>query len=139
MTDRTKICSATITPYLNSGCKYTTIFIYNKRPPESQRAFSYLWFLESEFLEEVVTFVINEDECREVLNVDLPDRLHSKLWILYALDALDVVLCENRSRTTDRTEVESALLVASVSNALCTVTLCEHHHTSAVALEKVNV
>ena len=95
--------------------------------------------LESKLLEEVVALVIHEDECWEVLNLDLPDSLHSELWVLYALDALDVVLSEDRCRTTDRTEVESAVLLASVSHALCTVTLCEHDHAAAVALEEVNV
>ena len=57
--------------------------------------------LKTDGLEEVVTLVVNEDECREVLDLDLPDCLHSKLRVLYALDALDVVLGENCSRATD--------------------------------------
>ena len=56
------------------------------------------WF---DLLEEVVALVINEDECREVLNLNLPDSLHSELWVLNALDALDVVLREDSCRTTD--------------------------------------
>ena len=95
--------------------------------------------LEAELLEEVVALVINEDECREVLNADLPDCLHSKLRVLYTLDTLDVVLSKDSCRTTDRTEVESAVLVTCICNALCTVTLCKHHHAAAVALEEVNV
>ena len=96
-------------------------------------------FLESEFLEEVVTLVVNEDECREVLNLDLPDCLHTEFRVLHALDALDVVLSEDRCRTADRTEVESAVLVTCVSHALCTVTLCEHDHAAAVTLEQVDI
>ena len=38
---------------------------------------------------EVVTFVIDDDECGEVLNVDSPDRLHAELGILDALDICD--------------------------------------------------
>ena len=57
--------------------------------------------LQSELLEEVVTLVIYEDECREVLDVDLPDCLHSEFRVLHALDALDVVLSEDCCRTTD--------------------------------------
>ena len=52
-------------------------------------------------LEEVVALVIYKDECGEVLNLDFPDSLHSKLGVLYALDALDVVLCEDGCGTTD--------------------------------------
>ena len=99
----------------------------------------YRMILESELLEEVVALVVNEDECREVLNTDLPDSLHSELRILNALDALDLVLSEDSCRTTDRTEVESTVLVAGVCNALCTVTLRKHDHAAAVALEKVYI
>ena len=81
-------------------------------------------FLESEFLEEVVTLVVNEDECREVFHMDLPDSLHSEFRVLYALDALDVVLRKDRCRTSDRAEVESAVLLASICNLLASVTLC---------------
>ena len=51
--------------------------------------------------EEVIALVINEDECREVLYLDFPDSLHAELGVLHALDALDVVLREDSSRTTD--------------------------------------
>ena len=54
-----------------------------------------------DLLEEVVALVINEDECREVLNLNLPDSLHAELWVLNALDALDIVLREDSCRTTD--------------------------------------
>ena len=99
----------------------------------------YRMILETVLLEEVVALVVHEDECREVLYADLPDCLHTEFWVLYALDALDGVLSEVRCRTTDRTEVESAVLVASVSNALSAVTLCKHDHAAAVALEEVNI
>ncbi len=39
-----------------------------------------------ELLEEIVSFIVNEDEGREVLNFDLPDGLHAKLGILNALN-----------------------------------------------------
>ena len=45
-----------------------------------------------QLLEEVVALVIYEDECREVLCGNLPDCLHTKLWVLYALNALDRTL-----------------------------------------------
>jgi len=95
--------------------------------------------LESELLEEVVTLVVNEDECREVLDADLPDSLHSKFRILYALDALDVVLSKDCCRATDRAEVESAVLVTCVSHLLASVTLSEHDHAAAMALEKIDI
>ena len=112
----------------------------NKGPLLLESLYQYLNpGLETKFLKEVVALIVNEDECREILNVDLPDCLHTELWVLYTLDALDVVLSEDRCRATDRTEVESAILLASVSHALCTVTLGEHDHAAAVALEEVNI
>jgi len=96
-------------------------------------------FLESELLEEVVTLVVNEDECREVFHMDLPDSLHSEFRVLHALDALDVVLREDRSRASDRAEIESAVFLASICNLLASVTLCKHDHAAAVALEEVDV
>ena len=57
--------------------------------------------LKSNLFEEVVAFVVNEDECREVLYTDFPDCLHSEFRILDALDALDVVLSKDSSRTSD--------------------------------------
>jgi hypothetical protein len=51
--------------------------------------------------EEVVAFVVNEDECREVDYFDFPDCFHAEFRILNTFDALDVVLSKNSSWTTD--------------------------------------
>ena len=48
-------------------------------------ATSATWF---DLLEEVVTLVVNKNECREVFYRDLPYCLHAKLRILNTLDAL---------------------------------------------------
>ena len=42
--------------------------------------------------EEVVTLIIDEDKCREVLYFNFPDSFHTQFRILYTLNALDVVL-----------------------------------------------
>ena len=52
-------------------------------------------------LEEVIALVVNQDEGGEVLYLNLPDGFHAQFGILYALDGLDVVLCQNSSRTTN--------------------------------------
>ena len=46
-------------------------------------------FLVSEICEEVVTLVINDDECGEVLNVNLTHSLHTELGEVNNLHALD--------------------------------------------------
>ena len=99
----------------------------------------YKVILESELLEEVVALVIHEDECREVLDLNLPDSLHSELRVLYTFDALDVVLSEDCGRASDGSEIESAVLLAGISHALSAITLSEHDHAASVALEEVNV
>jgi hypothetical protein len=51
--------------------------------------------------EEVVAFVVDEDESWEVDYFDFPDCFHAEFRILNAFDALDVVLSKDSSRTTD--------------------------------------
>ena len=89
--------------------------------------------------EEVVALVIHEDECREVFHLNLPDGFHSEFRILEALHALDVVLGEDCSRTSDAAQVEAAVFLAGICYLLAAVTLGEHNHTCAVALEQVNI
>src|SRR5512134_1497242 len=62
--------------------------------------------------EEVVALVVDDDERREVLDLDPPDRLHPELGIFDALDLLDAVLGQPRRRAADRAEIEAAVLLA---------------------------
>ena len=82
------------------------------------------WF---KCLEEVVTLVIDEDEGREVLHVNLPDSLHAELGIFHTFDTLDARLRQDCSHTADTSEIEAAILLTSIGNHLRTVTLCNHH------------
>src|SRR6478735_6984774 len=89
--------------------------------------------------EEVVALVVDHDEGREVLDLDLPDRLHAQLGVLEHLDAPDAVLGQPRSRATDRAEVEPAVGLAPVGDLLAAVALGEHHHRAPGGLELVDV
>ena len=89
--------------------------------------------------EEVVALIVYEDESREVLYFDFPDSFHTQLRILYALDRLDVLLCEDSSRTTDRTEVETTVLLARVGHIDSTVALSEHDEATAMILELIYI
>lgn len=55
-----------------------------------------------DLLEEVIALVIYQDKRGEVLYLDLPDRFHTQFRIFHALDALDIVLRQDRRRATDR-------------------------------------
>ena len=72
-----------------------------------------------ELFEEVITLVINEDEGREVDNLNLPDGFHSDLRELNTLDALDGVHGEHSSRTADASEIESAMFNLDSSAGAC--------------------
>ena len=92
-----------------------------------------------ERLEEVVALVVDEDEGREVLDLDLVDCLHAELRILDELHLLDVLLGEDGGGAADRAEVEAAVLLAGVGDLLRPVALGEHDERAAVALEEVDV
>ena len=84
--------------------------------------------LESELLEEVVALVIHENECREVLDGNLPYCFHSEFRVFDTLYTLAVVLGEDCGRTAYASEVESAVFVSGIGNDLATVTLGKHNH-----------
>src|SRR4030042_4151262 len=69
-----------------------------------------------DLLVEVVPLVVHQDERREVLDLDLPDRLHPELGVFEHLDLPDVLLREQRRRAADRPEVEPAVLLARVGH-----------------------
>src|ERR1700704_1621166 len=47
-----------------------------------------------QFLEEVIALVVDDDEGREILDLDAPDRFHAEFGIFHHLDLLDAVLGE---------------------------------------------
>ena len=63
--------------------------------------------LAADLVEEVVALVVDDDERREVDDVDLPHRLHAELGVLEHVDVLDVVEGQPCGGTADRSEVEA--------------------------------
>ena len=90
-------------------------------------------------LEEIIALIVDEDECGEILDFNLPDSLHSEFGILEEFDLLDRILSEYGSGATDRTEVETAMLMASVSDLLRAVALSDHNHSTTCGLELIDV
>ena len=68
------------------------------------------------FLEEVVALVIDDDECREVHDVDLPHGLHAEFRILQHLHLLDAVLRQDRRRPANGPQVEAPVRLARVGH-----------------------
>src|SRR5262249_54049680 len=89
--------------------------------------------------EEIVALVVDDDERREVDDLDAPDRLHPELGVLEDLDLLDVVLGEDRGRAPDRAEVEAAVLAAGVGPGGWAVALRERQEAPAALHEQVDV
>lgn len=90
-------------------------------------------------LEEVVALIVHQDECREVLHLNLPDSFHTEFGIFHTFDTLDIVLCQDSSRTTDRAEIETTVFLASIRHLLATVTLSKHNHTTTMTLEQLYI
>jgi len=78
----------------------------------------FLVILSGDGLEEVVAFVVHKDECREILDADFPDGLHTELRIFHTFDGLDVVLGKDGCRTSDGSEIESSVFLTSVCDSL---------------------
>src|SRR4051794_41923824 len=53
------------------------------------------------FREEVVALVVDDDEGREVLDLDTPYRFHAELGVLEHVDVTDAVLSQAGRRTAD--------------------------------------
>ena len=90
-------------------------------------------------LEEIIALIVDEDEGGEILDFNLPDSFHSEFGILEEFYLLDRILSEYGSGATDRTEVETAMLMASVSDLLRAVALSDHNHSTTGGLELINV
>src|SRR4029078_3315253 len=88
--------------------------------------------------EEVVALVVDDDEGREILDLDAPDRLHAEFGIFHHLDLLDAVLGKVRRRSADRAEIEAAMLLAGVAHRRGAVALGYHHHRTARGLELID-
>src|SRR5205823_10270668 len=109
-----------------SGAPATLFAIrYSPTPPSPQ----------IQFLEKIIALVIDHDECRKILDLDAPDRLHAELGIFHRLDLLDAVLGEVRRRAADRGEIEAAVFLAGFAHRARAVALGEHDHRAAGGLE----
>src|SRR5512143_3221465 len=95
--------------------------------------------LRLQLLEEVVALVVDQDEGREIHDLDRPDRLHPQLRVLEDLDLLDVFFGQERDRPAGRSEIEAAVLLAGVGDLLAPIALRDHDQRPAVGLEEIDV
>ena len=79
-------------------------------------------------------FVVDEDDGGEVDDLDLADGFHAELPEVDDFDGLDVFLGEQGSGAAEGAEVEAAVLLASIGDALRAVAFGEHDHGAALGL-----
>src|SRR5579875_1225312 len=92
-----------------------------------------------QFLEEIIALVIDDDEGREILDFDPPDRFHPELGIFQHLNLPDAVLCEPRRRPADRAEIKAAMPRAGFAYLPRAIALGEHHQRAASSLELIDI
>src|SRR3981081_3664446 len=97
-----------------------------RRKAEAAASVSLEKTLDLQFAEKIVALVVGDDEGREVLDLDAPDRFHAELGILQHLDLPDAVLGQDGGRPPDRTEIEALVLLAGVNDLLALVGLGQH-------------
>src|SRR5260221_13543061 len=84
-----------------------------------------------QFLEEIVALVVDDDEGREIHDLDAPDRFHAEFGIFHHPDLLDAVFGEICGSAANRAEIEAAVLLAGLAHRDRAVAFCDHHHRSA--------
>ena len=92
-----------------------------------------------DLLEEVVAFVIDEDEGGEVFDFDFPDGFHAEFGEVEDFLGDDVLFGEEGGGSPCGAEVEAAVFLAGVGDHLGAVAFGEHDHGGTVGLEEVNI
>ena len=86
----------------------------------------------ADFSEEVIALVIYQNKGGEVFHFNFPDSFHTQFRIFHTLNALDIILSKDSSRTTNRAQIETAILLTSIRYLLATITFCQHYHATAM-------
>src|SRR5258708_12163686 len=81
-----------------------------------------------QFLEEIIALVVDDDQSREILDLDAPDRFHAEFGIFNNLDLLDAVLGEVGRCPADRAEIEAPLLLPAPPHPDRPLALPHPHH-----------
>src|ERR1700728_3602522 len=89
--------------------------------------------------EEIVAFVVDDDESGEVPDFDLPHRLHAKFWVFQHVNLGNAVLRAPGGGAADRAEVEAAVTLARLRDGRRTVPLGKHNQRPTGGLEPLHV
>lgn len=58
----------------------------------------------------------------EIFHFYFPNSFHTQFRIFHTLNALDIILSKDSSRTTNRAQIETAILLTSIRYLLATIT-----------------
>src|ERR1700742_609988 len=89
--------------------------------------------------EEIVAFVVDDDESGEVPDLDLPHRLHAKFWVFQHVNLGNAVLREPGGGAADRAEVEAAVTLARLRDGCGPIPLGQHNQRPSGRLEPLHV
>ena len=70
----------------------------------------------ADLFEEVVAFVVDEDEGGKVFDFDFPHSFHAEFRILDDFHGFDVILRKKRRRSAHRSEIKPTVLLAGVGD-----------------------
>src|SRR5277367_1582541 len=89
--------------------------------------------------EEIVAFVVDDDESGEVPDFDLPHRLHAKFGVFQHVNLGNAVLREPGGGAADRAEVEATVALAGLGHGRGPISLRQHNQRPAGRLEPLHV
>ena len=90
-------------------------------------------------MKEVIPFVVNHDEGREILDVDLPHRLHAKILKVEHFNLGDVIEGQNRGRAPDGAEIKPFMLRAGFCHLFAAVAFGEHDQAATLGLKVLDI
>ena len=70
----------------------------------------------ADLIKEVISLVVNDDECREVLYFDLPHCFHAKFWLIQLFNLGDAILRQTGCWATNGTQVETTVRIACIGH-----------------------
>ena len=82
--------------------------------------------------EEVVAFVIDDNDGREVDDLDFANGFHAELFEVDEFDGLNIFFGEKSGGSTNGAEVEATMLAAGFGDLGRAVAFCKHDHRNRV-------
>lgn len=73
------------------------------------------------FGKKIVAFIVDDNKSREIFHPDLTYGFHTQFFEINHLYRLNAVFSQNSCRATDRTQIETSVLLTGIGNGFRTV------------------